>query len=435
VSNLDSLYDGMDETSADHARAAMEWMLPDGGGLAEVTQMKVQQFVWYFLPAKWLTNAAEHHEIARSLGDLLSAAGLDRYAAICRDPLTHRVIDAYEVSSEVGRQALREALEGSGVEPPDSDVLSWGSVMGIDESQARDDVSTMLEAAIVKGDLVVGGRGWKAQAARLTAAFLELPTTRFGGRTPLEVVRAERMERWVQLSNGPARQRLFAEVLPLLREPAVMPEALADSLAPVRALLTGVGDGVTLTQAGYLPKALVVTLNDRFKWYDLAGYKANSEADVIALLDLHALLRRARLLTKRGRKLAVSAAGQRCLADDERLFGVLAVQAMTGDDFDVDVATMRAAHLLTVAGEPSETAVDALVYDAVAERWSTHEGNQPSPRVVRGAGPDWQWNARTLGWLKEGGDWQHRTLHLTEIGRAAAIIGLQSVAGAPRHRL
>jgi hypothetical protein len=435
VSNLDSLYDGMDETSADHARAAMEWMLPDGGGLAELTQMKVQQFVWYFLPAKWLTGAAEHHEIARSLGDLLSAAGLDRYAAICRDPLTHRVIDAYEVSPEVGRQALREALDGSGVEPPDSDVLSWGSVMGIDESQARDDVSAMLEAAIVTGDLVVGGRGWKAQAARLTAAYLELPTTRFGGRTPLEAVRAERMEQWTRLTNGPVRQRLFAEVLPLLRKSAVMPEGLADSLAPARALLTGVGDGVTLTQAGYLPKALVVTLNDRFKWYDLSGYKANSEADVIALLELHELLRRARLLTKRGRKLAVSAAGQRCLADDERLFAALAVRAMTGDDFDADVAMVRAAHLLTVAGETSEKAVDAVVYDAVAERWSTQEGNPPSPRVVRSAGRDWQRNAKTLGWLQEGGDWQNQTLQLTDVGRAAAIIGLQSRAGAPRHQL
>jgi hypothetical protein len=214
-----------------------------------------------------------------------------------------------------------------------------------------------------------------------------------------------------------------------------MPEGLADSLAPARALLTGVGGGVTLTQAGYLPKALVVTLNDQFRWYDLPGYKANSEADVIALLELHEMLRRARLLTKRGRKLAVSAAGQRCLADDERLFGVLAVQAMTGDDFDVDVATMRAAHLLTVAGEPLETAVDALVYDAVAERWSTHDGNPPSPRVVRGAGRDWQWNAKTLGWLKEGGDLLNQTLQLTDVGRAAAIIGLQSLAGAPRHQL
>jgi hypothetical protein len=426
VSELGNLYDGMDQTSARQAQAALEWILPEGGGLSDLSQMSVQRFVWYFLPAKWLIDTSEHHEVASALGDLFAAAGLDRYAAICRDPVTHRVIDAYEESSEQGIKAYREASLDSGLEPPDTDVLAWGSVMGMQESRIQDDVSEMLEAAIVSGDLVVGDSKWKASASRLTADYL---VSGRDGTTPAEVVRAERAAFWAG-SGGQARRQILEPVLPLL----ALDVKVVESPEAVRALLEGVGEGVMLTQAGYLQKALAVELNDRFRWYDLPGYKVNSEADVSALMDLHELLRETRLLTKRGRKLTVSAEGRRCLADDERLVRRLAEHLFSGDDFAADMTVLKAAWLLANPGGTAEANLTDVVHQAAVEKWKTSTGESPLPDEVQYAGR-WRWIAKTLGWLEEGGDRLSPWHKLTASGRAATVLGLRSLAHAPRHRL
>jgi hypothetical protein len=418
------VYAELDPQTAERARAAMDWMVGPEGGPEDLSQMQVQMFLWYALPNNWFTEDAEHHEIAWALGDVLAAAGRDRYAAICRDPHTHRVISAHHDSPEAGLRALREALAGSGLEPPDTDLLAWDSVTGPDERTVRDSVTTMLEEAIESGSLVTGARGWKAQAARLTTTYLTAPDATYDGRAPLDVVRDERARRWAQ-GGGPAWQRLHASVLPLLEEP----EVTGVSLAPVRALLDGIGDGVTLTPAGYLPKALVLELIDRFGWYDFPGMKARSEADVVPLRELHALLRKARVVTKRGRKLTIARKG---IDDDSRLFRLIAEQAMSGDDLDAEVAAVRAAVLLK--GAVLEDELDKAVYDVVAERWRTTAGQPVEREDVTWGGFCWRSVARTLGWQKASGDWPARTLTLTDAGRAAAVLGLRARAYAPRHR-
>lgn len=409
----------------------MEWMLPEDGDLADLAQIDVQRFLWYFLPAKWLIDSREHHEVAWSLGDLLAAAGLDRYAAICRDPVTHRVIDAYEESYRSGIAAHRSAQEESGIEPPDTDVVAWGSVFGVEEAAVLDQVSGMLEAAIESGGLVVGSRGWKVRAKQLTAAFLTAPDA---NPTRRDIVRAERAEWWSR-SGGPNRQRLCTAALERLRtEPILDGPVLSESLAPARALLEGVADGVMLTQAGYLPKTLAVHLNDRFDWYRLPGYKVTSEGDIAQLLDLHELLRQTRLLTKRGRKLTVSAEGRRCLAHDDRLFRTLALHLLAGTDFASDVAAMKTCHLLLEADIVLEDDLTDAVLTAVAERWRTTSGEAVTRRDVQFAGR-WRYLARTLAWLDEG-EYQHPggyQIRLTPAGRAAAVIGIQAHAFSPRH--
>ena len=410
----------------------MEWMVGADGDTIELTQMGVQLFLWYFLPRKWLVDKAEHHEVAWSLGDFLAAAGLDRYAAICRDPRTHHVIDAHHQSDEQGRRALREALDESGVEPPDTPTLAWSAVMGMDEARIRDEVSAMLEAAIVAGDLVVGGRGWKARAARLTVEYLTTPKGEYDYRLPRDVVHEERARRWVA-EGGQARKRLYGAVLDELDDAYDTSDAaVAESLEPVRALFDGIGDGATLTQAGYLPKALAVELNDRFRWYDLPGYKVHSEADVTALQDLHRLLRQARLLTRRGRKLAVSGTARKWLTDDRRLLEVLATQSLSGEGFDTDVATVYAAGLLTRRATVAEDQLLSQTHAVVADRWSTKDGEGVALRDVTWSSQRWHGIAETLGWVERTGEWRSRVVRLTDAGRLATRIGLASRAHAPR---
>jgi hypothetical protein len=410
----------------------MEWMVGADGDAIELTQMGVQLFLWYFLPRKWLGDKAEHHEVAWSLGDFLAALGLDRYAAICRDPSTHHVIDAHHQSDEQGRRALREALDESGVEPPDTPTLAWSAVMGMDEARIRDEVSSMLEAAIVSGDLAVGARGWKARASRLTVDHLTTPKGEYDYRLPRDVVHEERARRWVA-EGGQARKRLYGAVLDELDDAYDASDAaVAQSLEPVRMLLDGIGDGVAMTQAGYLPKALAVEWCDRFCDDRPSLHRANSEADVPPLRELHALLRRSRLLTRRGRKVSVSGTARKWIADDRRLLEVLAVQSLSGESFDADVAVVCAAGLLTAERTLGERELMKRTHTVVADRWSTRDGRGVDEEDVRWSGHRWLWIARTLRWLDTGGDWGDRTQRLTHAGRLAARAGLASRAYAPR---
>ncbi|MDX6236273.1 MAG: hypothetical protein QOG10_1088, partial [Kribbellaceae bacterium] len=370
------------------------------------------------------------------LGDTFRNAGLDRYAAICRALETHLIIGAYVESDEKGFAAYEKAMQESGIEPPKTELLAWSEYMGPAELAIWDRLSSTLERAIAAGDLDPGARGWKKTAERVSEQFLSSAGP--DGRVPVEVVETERLKRWA-LDCGPDRQRLRRSLLPLLSEVAVpvsVPVAgLAESLAPARALLEGVGDGATLTKADYLPRALAVELNDRFRWYDLPGYNVTSESDVLALQLLHGLLRRSRLLTKRGRRLTVSAEGRRCLADDQRLFRLLAVQVLSGTHVDLDIARLKAGGLL-VAGEGRTTnQLAAAILPAVEEAWHSRGGQPIGLERVKSGGLEWRLNATTLGWLNDSRDYYSGyPQELTALGRVASAIALRAFAAAPRKR-
>lgn len=209
-------------------------------------------------------------------------------------------------------------------------------------------------------------------------------------------------------------------------------ELVRESVAPARALLEGIGDGVTMTQAGYLPNALVVELNDRFRWYDLLGYKANSEADVIDLQVLHGLLRRAKLLTPRGRKLSVSAKGKQ-LADDRSLFDTLALATLSGDDAAQDVVRLTAGALLVATGPQSMGQLESIIRPTLDETWRSKSGQTITPRQVTEAVLDWWSTADTFGWQQDSGDWPNDLHELTQTGRAAVANAFRALAAGPRN--
>lgn len=80
---------------------------------------------------------------------------------------------------------------------------------------------------------------------------------------------------------------ILGPVLPRLSTPIDVPDSVDASLEPLRWLLHQVGEGVTMTQAGYLPKALVLAANDRFRWFDLPGFSVRTEHDLPQLAHLH----------------------------------------------------------------------------------------------------------------------------------------------------
>lgn len=431
---VETLLAGMDPSSADLARAALGWMLPDDASLSELGQVELQEFLWYQLPLKWVVETSELHEVAWSLADLFTAAGLDRYAVLCRAPATHRLLDAWQDDDhEPARRTMKAAFASSGVVPPDTPLMRWGSVLGVVEHSASRRVSQALEQAIDAGELLPGERGWKQQAARISEASLTMPRIDLHGGTMRQSVCRERAERWAAGSPA-AREALLTPMLPLLDGDVTIPAEAGDCLTPLRWLLENVGDGATLTQAGWLPKALVLAANDRFGWFDMFGFQLRTETDMPELATVNELARRARLITKKGRKVALSATGRRALGDPAVLWRIVIADIFATGRYEGEGAALAAATLVRATVPLPDDAVEAKVGAGLQGRWRTSSGDALDEWSGLYATREYRVLSEVFGWFEEDGDWQNRTLTLTPPGRQAALLGLQLQAQAPRNR-
>lgn len=181
---------------AEDARTAVGW-LTGGEPLETVTQLDVCEFLWYTLPLK---VGGDHERLARSLGRLLQLGGMERYAALCVSPTTLQILRTYAREGEdAGTSAYQQALEATGVLPPDVPELQWSMIMGPEELGAHVACAAALELAIVSGETV--------DRSALTRRWLTEPRTELGGDSWLNRVHGERLNRWV-LGRGPARREL-----------------------------------------------------------------------------------------------------------------------------------------------------------------------------------------------------------------------------------
>jgi hypothetical protein len=151
-----------DPAAARDAKAALDWLAGDEG-LESVSLLRLQEFLWYALPVKWPMSTLGRVGVAKALGRLFMLAGLDRYAGVCSSAGTEQIITAYADGHQEGIAAYSEAIETSNAAPPDTDLLTWGSVMGAQERAAYDACAAALELAFACGE-----PGWLA-ARRLPA--------------------------------------------------------------------------------------------------------------------------------------------------------------------------------------------------------------------------------------------------------------------------
>jgi hypothetical protein len=433
--SLETFLAQLDQSSADLARAAIGWILPDGAALTGLGQVALQEFLWYQLPLKWMVEAGELHKIAWALAELFTAAGLERYAALCRSPQTHLLLDAWQDKDhEIARKAMKSAIRSSGVDPPDTPLMGWGSVLGVAEQSATHRVSQALEQAIDAGELVPGGRGWKQRAVRITEASLMLPRLDLRGGTLLQSVFRERSENWA--AGHPAvRRDLLRQILPLLASEVAVPSGARVCLKPLRWLLEHIDDGVTLTQAGWLPKALVIQANDVFGWFDLFGLSVRSEADLPELATLNELARRARLITKKGPKLTLSATGRRALGDSSLLWHSVVADIFSAGTYEGEGAALAAATLVEAKAPVPYPTVEAGVGAGLVGRWRTDTGEVLEHWSSLDATREFGLLSDVFGWIEQDHDGQNLTWALTSPGRQAALLGLQLQARAPRNHL
>ncbi len=416
---------------ADDARAALEWLVGEGGP-GDLTQARLQEFLWYSLPRKWLTDAAHHKRVAVALGEALELLGMPRYAEVCRSEVTREILMAWERDDSEGFEAFRRARERSGLEPPDTDDLEWASTMGPDEFGLTDDIAATLEASVAAGDLRPGARGWKVAQRAITVEWLHRPQAGLDGSTPVRVIRLERVDRW--LGTRPMRRSLLAPVVSGLVDPPPPSEATLESVEPLRWLLERIGDGVALTQTGNLNARLVQETTAAFGWWTGLRGIPRSELEVHELIVLHDLARSMRAVRRKGRRELLTRAGVEMAGDRERLWRSVC-RALTSRDggFDAAAATLVLAILLREA-RPEYPDLSPAIHPVLEETgWHRRGAAYGSGLDVESA--SWGVAAalrplRVLGSIEEG-RWPERWVSLTEAGRATAVQALSAAATAP----
>ncbi|MFJ9379401.1 hypothetical protein [Streptomyces sp. NPDC101455] len=248
------------------ARRLLGWLVPDGDSLVGLSAADVERFCWYELPRKWHADTPEQRRAVAVLAGLLTGVGRVRAAAVCASVTTAQVLAAWQRSEEAGFAAYRTAAAASHTTPPDVPELSWGQVVGIQEALAHANLERRLEQALDEGELDPDARTFPDARRRVVQHWLASAQPVFEGRVPLEAVRRERRALWAG-APPTARRALLAAVLPDLAESVAAP---ADTAEPLRWLLEQIGDGVTLTQAGYLPRELVAAAFARYPhWYPI----------------------------------------------------------------------------------------------------------------------------------------------------------------------
>jgi len=422
-----------DPAAADAARLAVDW-LTGGQPLESIAQLDVCEFLWYTLPVKVGVADDERLGVARALGRLLRLGGMDRYAALCLSGTTARILRVYRTHGEnAGLAAYQQALDATGVLPPDVPELSWSSIMGPEELAAHGACSAALELAIVAGELTPGET---RERERLTSRWLLTPRPELGGDNWLQRVHGERLNRWV-LGRGTARRALAQPFEVRLHAPVPPPDEA--HLEPLRWLLELGVSGVPLTRRHNIARAVAIEAADRFGWTVPGGRAPRAEADVPELVTLRGIAQRELgALRRTGGRLVLTPEGRRLLDDPGAMWDAattaLAAPEHGEDEFD---ATMREVALMILAeGRPlrqGELTARVAEVAAVDER-------RPSRATPAGsAAAHGRQASRLLARLRRRLDAfglrvpRANSEQLTPAGQAAALAALRAHALRPRQ--
>ena len=418
---------------AEHAFDALTW----GEGPAMIRQSSLQQWLWYAVPTKYLTDERGYMgRLAETAAVLFDELGLHRYSAICRSEETAKVHDAFDQSNKSGRAALRKAIERSGIDPPDLDDFAWSSVMRTEEARARSAVEAALEEAIFLGEMTVGAKGWRYTQAQVCATVLDSDHPEIPGQSWRSAIVTERIEQWVSAAQGRSSQlaEARAQIANQLLHPVEMPADADAAIRPLVWLLDQWGDEQPLTQAGYLKPSFVQSLQADRPWTDALPLDrpVKTELDDPVLLCLREWLQRVGALRKYKATLRRTPLGREMTIDPAGAWQALTRNLAGSDDWGTFVAETGLLFLLGAEEPISDDSPTEFVRDCAIEMgWqSTIDGTTEAPSLQ-----DVSWTFIDAGHVWDicrlteySGDWSNRRIALTEVGRAAVLSYLRHVA-------
>jgi hypothetical protein len=439
--DVDAALDRIASRNQERAREARDvyGTLTWGEGPEQLTQARLQHWLWYELATKYLTDEPGYMtRLAGIAAELFDELALDGYAAICRSRATVEVHAAFDRSAGAGYAAMRRALDASGIEPPDTDSFRWGDVMGIEESMARSSAELALERAIDTGDLVVGGRGWRNRQREITDAVLDSDHPSQSGQTWRTAITTERIGSWIDEAARRSDElgRLRSRIGNRLLHPIDPPPDVAERVAPITWLLQRFGSEQPLTQAGYLNRTFVLAVHAERPWEDPfdTGRPPRTETDEITLHRLREFLERAGALRKRGRVLQRTKRGT-AMAVDPATAWTTVVEHLGANPWGRFV-TETYGLLLVDRRDPEldkelTRTVASLAGDA-GWRIGGAGGSLPADRDVSWAFSDSRALMELLGLLDEDGDWSARRYRLPPAGATLVLAMLRATAAGPR---
>ncbi len=421
-----------DVKAARAAEAALEWMTGGDNRLELLTQERVQRFLWYELPMKWLTDTDHHRLVVASLARALDLLELPRYAAICRSGTSGNVLNAYERSGREGKRPFLGAEAAPGISPPDLPEFGWGSVMGQEEVRALSSTAEILELAIAGGELVPGAPRWKARQQTVTRDHLTLRRAELEGRTLMDAVESERLQWWLERSRSPARRGLLAPLAGQIRSPAALPAGADDPLPTLRWLLEQLVEGQAMTQTGNLNRAFAQTAAQRFAGWRPPLGRPRGEDDVYELQLTREFASRLRLVRRSGKKLLLTTKGRSLLADPDGLWRAAAHAILPAHSFDKATGEIA----LAVLGSTDTVGyqeLNEMVAEVIREEgWRDERSHEtPDGHQISISMHETTNLLRALA-LTVGGDWRDRRSGLTEIGTATALEALHHAATGPQ---
>ncbi|WP_420610375.1 hypothetical protein [Candidatus Poriferisodalis sp.] len=415
-----------------------------GEGPGVLRQARVQSWLWYELPCKYVSDEAGYMgRLADVAARLLDELGLHGYAAICRSETTATVHAAFGERDSEGFAALRTAMRDSGISPPDLDDFEWNRFMGFDEADAYAAAQDALEAAIAAGELTVGARGWRAEQKRIVATALDADHDAQPGQSWRTALVTERLARWVSqgdtLSESVGAAR--AQAANRLLHPIEPPSEVAEALHLPMWLLTRFGDEQPLTQAGNLRVAFIRTVHQDCPWRVLAPpppyEQRHVEADDVILSALRHWLQRANALRKRHNRLHRTQAGTK-MAHDPSLAWQRLTQHLFPTGWDGFVVENAALALLCSGGEMADRDLDAQVSVMATEcgwrSWNDGEQRTPSAHEASWAFSETLHLWTACGLLSSAGTRPDERQSLTEAGTAAVLTRLRHTAAGAGDR-
>lgn len=411
-----------------------------GEGPQVLRQAGVQHWLWYIVPTKYLTDEVGYMtRLADAAAVLFDELGLYRYVAVCRSDTTRGVHAAFDESDAAGRTAMRAAMEASGIEPPDLVDFEWGEVMGWAESTARSAVEDALEAAIVSGRLVVGGRGWRRRQAEVTAATLDGDHPVEPGQSWRTAVITERIRQWVDATDRrcPRFGRLRGGTANRLLHPIDPPAEVVSMMQPITWFLGEFGEEQPLTQAGYLSPSVVRWLHAEVPWDDpfAMDRPPRTEIDAPIVHRVRGWLQAAGALRKHNKALRRTKLGAAAAAGPVEAWRLL-VSNLGVHAWDRFVVETCGLVLLDRGGEISTRELFAEVVDVAADMgWATSDHGErrpPGEREVSRAFHSVLSILLMCGVVAECGDWRDRRVGLTAGGTATMLAAIRASAAGPR---
>jgi hypothetical protein len=364
-----------DPEAAEDARSLFGWLAGDGDE-NEITLSRLLRFAWYDLSVKWLMTDEDHRRVLAAGATLLTALGLDSYASVLSSTQTLDILAAHQRGYDEGLRAFQKAFEASGINPPDLDDFAWGDMMSSEENSAYLAAEHALEQAIDDDRMIPGTRGWKTEARAITAEVLQQRHPELPGQSWRSAIMTERIYSRIRMleRRAPGLHTLLARSANQLLHPIPPPSHLGSHLEPITWFLAWMGDGVQLTDAGYLPTAMVRSGAERFGWDK--GWSADppkKESDSMELTALHELLRDAGAIRHRTGTARVTAGGQRMMGDLTYAWRSLAA-SLAWNEWSAAVAEAHV--LLLLDGENDQDSANEKATELLAESgWRAEDGS------------------------------------------------------------